>query len=165
MRTIVNRFINRRRRRRSPGKYRSPVICWYPHTCAETTRLRRRQREGPPAASCVCRRVPAAKRLGCDNRDDARGNRIYNQSRAPPRALLETYQTKHHTIEKPEACASHQCRSPGRRYLVDPLFGPFAPHRVAVTRRVQGAKICERPVKAPSTRSFLPHSGTTCPPS
>ena len=80
------------------GSVEARAICWYPHTCVKTTRLRRRQREGPPAASCVCRRVPAAKRLGCDNRDDARGNRIYNQSRAPPRALLENLpdQTPHH---------------------------------------------------------------------
>ena len=119
----------------APGECRSPGNMLVPsHVCRYRPSSTTSREEGRrPQVAYVA--PTSSEAFRCDN-SAARGNRIYTQSRAPPRALLEA------GGDQP------------------PLF---AQHRVVVTRlrRAQRAKISQRPVKA----RRVPHSGITCPPS
>src|SRR5262249_53118815 len=118
----------------------------------------------PPAASCVC---PPYQQRSVEGATIAMMRAAIefttNLARRLARALKAGADQPPHHREVQGICQP-PCRSPGRRYLADPLFGPFAQHRVAVTRRVQGAN-CQRPPEGSLDVSLLPHSGTTCPPS
>ena len=114
----------------APGECRSPGNMLVPsHVCRYRPSSTTSREEGRrPQVAYVA--PTSSQAFRCDN-SAARGNRIYTQSRAPPRALLEA------GGDQP------------------PLF---AQHRVVVTRlrRAQRAKICQRPVKA----RRVPHSGS-----